>query len=158
MISNKRFIYFSFSLLLGLVVQVTAFAQKRSEEEINQIKSAKVAMITNRLNLTPEQSASFWPVYNEFSEKKRDLNRQHRSIVNAKKEAGAKDQDALNNLTEIQEIKQKQLDLEKEYQDRFLKVISASQVTELHKAEAQFNEMLLQRLRQNRGKGGPAPR
>lgn len=152
MLRIRRVLYFSFSLLVGLLLlQLDGFAQKRSEEEINQIRSAKVAMITNRLNLTPEQSANFWPVYNEFSEKKRALNRQQRSIINAKKEAGTTDEVALNNLTEIQELKQKQLDLEKDYQDRFLKVITPSQVAELHKAEAQFNEMLLQRLRQNKG-------
>ncbi len=151
---NKRLIHLSLGFLFGvLLLQVDVFGQRRSEEEIKQIQSAKVAMITNRLNLTPEQSASFWPVYNEFSEKKRALNRQQRRIIHEKREAGTKDETALNNLTEIQEIKQKQLDLEKEYQEKFLKVISASQITELYKAEANFNEMLLQRLRQNRNNG-----
>lgn len=154
MFRNKRIIYLSLGLFAGLLLmQAEVFGQKRSEEEIKQIQSAKIAMITNRLDLTPEQSANFWPVYNEFSEKKRDLNRQQRKIIHEKREAGTTDEAVLNNLSEIQEIKQKQLDLEKEYQEKFLKVISASQIAELYKAEANFNEMLLQRLRQNRGNG-----
>jgi len=40
------------------------------------------------------------------------------------------------------------LDLDKEYQNRFLKVISANQVIELYKAERTFNDMLIQRLKQ----------
>lgn len=151
-IRNKRLIQLSLAFFAGLFfIQSEVFAQKRSEEEIKQIQSAKVAMITNRLDLTPEESANFWPVYNEFSEKKRVLNRQQRKIIHEKREAGTTDEAVLNNLSEIQEIKQKQLDLEKEYQEKFLKVISASQIAELYKAEANFNEMLLQRLRQNRG-------
>jgi Spy/CpxP family protein refolding chaperone len=151
-IRNKRLIQLSLALFAGLFfIQSEVFAQKRSEEEIKQIQSAKVAMITNRLDLTPEESANFWPVYNEFSEKKRVLNRQQRKIIHEKREAGTTDEAVLNNLSEIQDIKQKQLDLEKEYQEKFLKVISASQIAELYKAEANFNEMLLQRLRQNRG-------
>lgn len=154
MVRNKRFIHLSLGLLFGaLTVQTDVFGQRRSEDEIQQIQSAKVAMITNRLNLTPEQSANFWPVYNEFSEKRRALNRQQRKIIHEKRETGTTDESVLNNLTEIQEIKQKQLDLEKEYQEKFMKVITASQVAELYKAEANFNEMLLQRLRQNRGNG-----
>ncbi|MNL81841.1 hypothetical protein D3C87_2090650 [compost metagenome] len=47
-------------------------------------------------------------------------------------------------------MKQKELDLEKEYQTRFLKVISASQVIELYKAERTFNDMLIQRLKQRK--------
>jgi predicted thioredoxin/glutaredoxin len=48
----------------------------------------------------------------------------------------------------VQELRQKELDLEKEYQNKFLRVITASQVIELYKAERTFNDMLIQRLKQ----------
>ncbi len=126
----------------------TANAQRRSEEEMQKIQDAKVAIITNRLNLTAEQSGGFWPVYNEYSQKRRDITRAQRRIINNKKAEGKTDEQVLGNLKEVQELKQKELDLEKEYQNRFLKVITANQVIELYKAEKTFNDMLLQRLRQ----------
>ena len=57
----------TFALLLLFIgaVSTSANAQRRSEEEIKKIQDAKVAIITNRLNLTPEQSTGFWPMYNE---------------------------------------------------------------------------------------------
>lgn len=135
-------------LLLFIGVASTASAQRRSEEEIKKIQDAKVAIITNRLNLTPEQSTGFWPMYNEYSQRRREIHRAQRKIINDKKAEGQNDEAVLNNLKEVQELRQKELDLEKEYQNKFLKVITASQVIELYKAERTFNDMLIQRLKQ----------
>lgn len=129
-----------------------AWAQRPSGEEMQRIQDAKIAIITNRLNLTPEQSTGFWPVYNEYSQKRREIHRAQRKIINDKKAEGKTDEQVLNNLKEVQDLKQKELDLEKEYQTRFLKVISASQIIELYKAERTFNDMLIQRLKQRQGK------
>ena len=40
------------------------------QQEMKKIQDAKIAIITNRVNLTQEQSADFRPLYNEFSNKK----------------------------------------------------------------------------------------
>lgn len=140
-------------LLAGLLLTILSFSstnvqaqQRRNEEEMKKIQDAKVAIITNRLSLTPEQSKDFWPIYNEFSQKKREMNRSIRQIIKSKG-ATASDDQAMNSLKEVQDLKQKQVELEKEYQDRFLTVISAKQLTELYSAERDFNEMLLQRLK-----------
>ena len=132
---------------MALFSITAASAQRKSEEEIKRIQDAKVAIITNRLNLTPEQSTGFWPVYNEYSQKRKEIHRAQRKIINDKKAEGQTDDQVLNNLKEVQELRQKELDLEKEYQNRFLKVITASQVIELYKAERTFNDMLIQRLK-----------
>jgi Spy/CpxP family protein refolding chaperone len=135
-------------LTLACFSITASYAQRRSEEEMQKIQDAKVAIITNRLNLTPEQSTDFWPLYNEYAQKKRDLHRAQRKIINDRRAEGKTDEQVLANLKEVQEIKQKELDLEKEYQNRFLKVITANQVVELYKAERTFNDMLIQRLKQ----------
>lgn len=141
--------------LPSVLLSFDVFSQRRSEEELKQIQDAKVAVITNRLNLTSEQAVGFWPVYNEYSQKRREIHRAQRKIINDKKSNdGTSDEQVLANLKEVQELKQKELDLEKDYQARFLKVISATQLVELYKAERSFNDMLLQRLRQRRD-GGP---
>lgn len=129
-------------------------AQQRtrpSEEEMKQIRAAKASFITNRLNITAEQSEKFWPVYNEFDGKRREIRREQRKIMNEKRKSGTVDEQALNNIREVQDLKQQELDLEGEYQSRFLKVISPSQLEELYKAEKTFNDMLLQRLRREGG-------
>ena len=142
----------SLLLLFALLTTASAWAQRPSGEEMQRIQDAKIAIITNRLNLTPEQATGFWPVYNEYSQKRRDIHRSQRKIINDKKEDGKTDVQVLNNLKDVQDLKQQELDLEKEYQNRFLKVISASQIIELYKAERTFNDMLIQRLKQRQGR------
>ncbi|GAB3171408.1 hypothetical protein [Telluribacter humicola] len=138
--------------LIGFVLLATAtssWAQRPDREEMQRIQDAKIAIITNRLSLSPEQATGFWPVYNEYSQKRRDIHRQQRKIIVEKRQSGTTDEAVLANLKEVQDLKQKELDLEKDYQSRFLKVISASQLGELYKAERTFNDMLLQRLKKN---------
>ncbi len=146
--TTHRKFWIIFTLLLSVLTfsMSDSYAQRRNEEEIQKIQDAKIAIITNRINLTPDQSKDFWPIYNEFSEKKRDMHRSMRQLIGNKGE-GASDDQAMHNLKEVQELKQKQLELEKEYQARFLTVISAKQLVELYKAERTFNDMLLQRLK-----------
>jgi|SRR5690554_5577125 len=145
-------IYIKLVALVGfiwLALPDQAYAQ-RDRADFKQIHDAKVSMITNRLKLTADQSEKFWPIYNEFSEKRREIRRAQRRIIQEKREGGMTDRTALNNLKEVQELKQKELDLEKEYQERFLTVISPSQLAELQSAEKSFNDMLLQQLDRRR--------
>lgn len=134
-------------LLIMLTATFTeGYAQRKNEDEIRKIQDAKIAIITNRVNLTPEQSKDFWPIYNDFSRQKRELHRSMRQLISNKDEARSEDQ-VMSNLKEVQGLKQKELELEKDYQAKFLTVISAKQLVELYKAERTFNEMLIQRLK-----------
>ncbi len=139
--------------MIGLIFPAVTLAQggdRGGEDMRQQIHDAKVSMITNRLKLTAEQSEKFWPIYNEFSEKRRGLRRAQRKVINERRDGGLADKVALENLKEVQELKQKEVDLEKQYQGRFLSVITPSQLAELQSAEKSFNDMLLQRLDRRR--------
>src|SRR6187402_1009585 len=45
----------------------------------SKIQAARVAYITDQLALTPEEAEKFWPIYREFSEKRRGLRQQLQS-------------------------------------------------------------------------------
>ena len=116
-----------------------------------KIESAKIGMITNRLNLTTDQAPQFWAVYNEYNGKKQELNRRVRQLNNEPSRSNLNNDQLLNGLREVNATKQKIADLDEEYMSRFLKVISPAQLAELYKTEQVFNKMLLQQLnRQNK--------
>ncbi|MFC5408894.1 hypothetical protein ACFPMF_06225 [Larkinella bovis] len=127
-------------LFIGLLLALPASAQSQDRQKI---ESAKIGLITNRLNLTPEQAPLFWPIYNEYSDKRRDITRQLRQ---SNKPGG---NSAISELNESVVLKQKLVDLEKDYNAKFLKVISAQQLQELHNTERMFNKMLMDQLRGN---------
>lgn len=111
-----------------------------------RIQAARVAFITNELALTPEEAEKFWPVYREFTEKRRALWLQFRQArLNPDPEKTSQQNDAA--LVDRQlELKQQELDLEKEYSGRLLKVISAQKVRALPDAERRFRQMVLEQI------------
>lgn len=138
------------NLWIGWLMSLMLMTQvAHAQNEISgrqKIESAKIAMITNRLNITPEQAPQFWAVYNEYNAKKQELNRRIRQLNNEPSRNSLNNNQLLDGLREVNATKQKLADLDDEYMSRFLKVISPSQLAELYKTEQVFNQMLLKRL------------
>ena len=53
-----------FFLILSTTLCISAFAQNK-----NKLEAQRVAFITQRLNLTPEEAQQFWPIFNQYTEK-----------------------------------------------------------------------------------------
>ncbi len=147
-------VIFVLSCLLVLS-QATAFSQDDPQQGREKIKAARLGLITNRLNLTEEQAKGFWPIFNDYETKRADLRKSIRQLTAESRNLTTSDDKIAGNLKEILNLKQKEVDLEKEYQAKFLKVISVRQVSELYKTEQLFNMMLMKKLRNGEGgKGG----
>ncbi len=74
---NMKKLLFTFLLLAGALAQLQAqqtreFRGNLSDGDRQKLESAKIAFITNRLDLTAEQAKGFWPIYNEYEKKKFD--------------------------------------------------------------------------------------
>lgn len=114
---------------------------------MERIHAIKVAYLTDKLQLTSEQSARFWPVYNRFEEEKKALVRTYRKDNNI---GDAANEDPLRSIDEDIELQQRMLDLRKEYKDEFLKVISPQQLATLTEAEREFKRLLIQQIKERR--------
>ncbi len=57
---------------LNALAQDGPFIRKKKE----QIKSMKVAFITNELALTPDEASKFWPLFNAFEDKQQEIRQQ----------------------------------------------------------------------------------
>lgn len=136
--------------LVGLFLTIATLAHAQDEEARQRIESAKIALISERLGLTPEDAQKFWPIYNEYSQKRRD---NHREFAEARRNFNpetASEQETQAMLKLGREVKERQLKLEGEYSDRMLKVIDSKQLMSLQNAERDFKRMLLDRLDQRR--------
>ncbi len=129
-----------------IVLALTAHSATAQDDGRQKIESAKIGMITNRLNLTTDQAPQFWAIYNEYNGKKQELNRRVRQLNSQPSGNSLNDNQLVNGLREVNATKQKIADLDNEYLSRFLKVITPAQLTELYKTEQEFNKMLLQQL------------
>ena len=137
----KTYILFALSILLSYSVS----AQERGQRH-QKIQSAKVAHITERMELTPAQAERFWPVYNEYQNKRRELHR----LTNPRRQgitAEISETQAKAWLEKKLDAKERELDLDKKYLPLLIETTSARQVMALENAEREFRGMLLQRLR-----------
>ena len=134
---------------LALILTLSVFGQKDAAEKIRR---AKIALITERLDLSPEQAERFWPIYNEYSKKQRENRQAFNEAKQKYKPENASEQDNQRLLQLGMKTKEHALQLEKNYSDRMLKVINNRQMLSLRKAENDFKEMILRRVQDQRQK------
>ncbi|MGI4863393.1 MAG: hypothetical protein ACRYFZ_05675 [Janthinobacterium lividum] len=113
---------------------------------LNQLDNARIAFITARLTLTQDQAQRFWPVYNEFVAKRRELNRSARQLRQATSNPALTDAQLRDSFNQDFGIRQQQLTLEKDYFERAQKVLSLRQLAQLYQAERDFTKEVLQRV------------
>lgn len=134
-------------ILLLTITTLPIFAQTgnrahwRDPHARDKIRAAHAAYVTERLELTSSEAEKFWPVYREYGEKRRELREQFR-------EARQRDTDEKTLLDLDLKIKQQELDLEKEYSQRFLKIIDAEKLLKLRQAEGDFRKLIMRQVQQ----------
>ncbi|WP_162549929.1 hypothetical protein [Hymenobacter nivis] len=123
-------------------------------ERLSQLDNARIAFFTSRLSLTQDQAQRFWPLYTEFITRRRELNRTGRPLKREQIEA-LTDPQIREHLAQIYITRQQELNLEKEYFNRFQKVLSLRQVAQLLAAERDFTKEVIRRVAAT--PGAPAP-
>ena len=111
--------------MVASLFSVTAKAQ-----DGEKIKALKIAFITQKLQLTPEEAQKFWPIYDQYE---REISGLETNDQNAP---------ALQN-------EEKFLDIRKKYLGSFEKVLGPQKTNTLFNAERDFRSILIRRL-QNR--------
>lgn len=115
-----------------------------------KVEAARIGMITNRLGLSPEQAERFWPIYREFSQKRGEMRQEFRQAqlgIDPNNPDPKKQKELVNFGLQL---KQKELDLEKDYSGRIMTVITVQQLLSLRKAEQDFRQLILNQLQQRR--------
>ncbi|MBC5775102.1 hypothetical protein H8S95_13575 [Pontibacter sp. KCTC 32443] len=129
----------------------TAFAQdnQSAQEKRERVEAAKIAFLTDRMELTSEQAQKFWPLYNEYESKRRELLKAYRSGYRQNVDE-LTEQEAKARIETMFTTREKELALEQEYAARYMRVISNKQLIKLYRGERDFTKMLLKRLDNNR--------
>jgi hypothetical protein len=141
-----------FIFLISFLAFQEAFAQRSDQQQsMERIRAMKVGMITEKVALTESQAKDFWPIYNRYDSERRQLNQSLREKLRRTSSPGSEETE-INRQDAIFKLREQELELEKQYRPQFMKVISASQYSDLLAAEKEFNQILLQELRQRGGR------
>lgn len=143
------------TLLLTIITSATLFvAHAQSPEAMKKLEAARIALITERLELTPDQAEKFWPIYHEFSKQQREIRDEFRQMRKVHNPSTSSEKENREILDKGLEMKQRQLNLERDFTKNVEGVISTQQIIRLRKAEDDFREMLMKRVRHQQEQRG----
>lgn len=131
-------------LILALFAFPSLQAQDKSEHR-EKIKALKVAYITQELNMNSEVAQKFWPVYNQYEVKKRELHKRENvdwSTIGTISEARA---EAM--LKEYLVIEKEEYTIKKQLFTDLKKFLTAREIIKLHELEAEFHQKLIKEYR-----------
>ena len=143
--------------LLTLASGVVLFAQQgpRGEQAKQRIEAYKIAFFTEKLQLSPEESQAFWPLYNEFEDARMELRKKYR--LDGKRLELLSDSELEDYIEQQLKMEEEMVKLRRDYINKFKEILPIRKVAMLQKVDNEFKRQLLQELRkrnQNRMKPG----
>ncbi|MGG7036445.1 MAG: sensor of ECF-type sigma factor [Flavobacterium sp.] len=151
--------HITFLSLFIILVSMNSQAQdppKISKEKREQIKSLKVAFITSKLALTPEESAKFWPIYNTFEDKQHQIRKQkfkgYLNRMNDESFEKISEKEAATLLAQMEKTEDELHQNRKKLVADLKGTIPSVKILKLKKAEEEFNRKLLKQYRDKRQK------
>lgn len=122
---------------MTLSVMAHAFAQEENTDDEKKdggrIRAYKIAYLTKKLDLSPEEAQKFWPIYNQYEDEIRKVRQDART----------------NNGKEI-DTEEKILKIRKRYDGEFGKALNKEKVNTFFRVEKEFGAVLLKELQERR--------
>ena len=121
-------------ILLILLYRSFGFAACAQDEpkDGGRLQAYKIAFLTKKLNLTPEEAQQFWPIYNKYENEMRAARVEGRT---SKKEI---------------ETEEKILNIRKKYNSEFTKALSTEKVNTLFRSEREFGNIVQKEFMERR--------
>jgi hypothetical protein len=136
----------SFYIFIILFFAFLSNAQTNAKRD--KIDELRVSFITAKVNLTSQEAQQFWPLYNELNDKLDVLKKTYR--INYIKNFNAdiiSDKEAEALLAAELILKQKELDLNKEYYEKYKKILPIKKIALIKMAENDFKKELIKNIK-----------
>lgn len=144
---------YSLFTLMFLLFSALSFGQsgKNSQDKKDQIRALKISYITTELDLTADESAKFWPVYNAFEDKQMEIRKQKMKAFKGRRDDNSLDKisekEANSLLVQMQNTDEEMYQLRKKFITNMKDILPAVKILKLKKAEDEFSRKLLQQYR-----------
>ncbi len=134
------------TMIVFLVLSAAILAQGDRKKRHENYKALEIAYITDKLELTPEESQKFWPIHNAYKEALRDGRRLPKKLDSM----ALTDDEATSLVASRIEGEEKKLALKKEYFKDLLEVMPPQKVAMIFEIEHEFKRKVLRNIRENR--------
>jgi hypothetical protein len=138
------------TLMSLLIFMSYAPTYAQGGERMDRIKAQRVAFFTEKLNLSEQEAAKFWPVYNDYNNRRDMITNESRnlSLFVARNADNMSDAEVQESMKKFIDLQNQEHDLFIEYNNKYLEILPARKVMKLYIAENQFKQFLLNQLRE----------
>lgn len=140
---------FGIFLILNFLIILSVHAQRRGIDR-ERLEAARIAFITTRLDLSPEQAEKFWPIFNEFNEQREEKLKQIASLNPRSSTESISKEEAQRLIKQRFELQRELIEDEEVFVQKVTTVISYQQILQLNSINREFARSIYQRQRDNR--------
>lgn len=140
-----------------LVTSFNLQAQAKKSEKTDNLQQQKIAFFTENLQLTSAESARFWPVYNDYQNRRDKIVRDRNTLLQyyESNKSNMTDREANELITKYVTFQQEETRLLESYTKKFQEFLPAMKVMRIFIVELDFKKWLLENLRQNKVQATP---
>jgi len=129
-----------------------------SKDQKERVEALKRAFITEKLNLTVSEAEKFWPVFNEFENKKKEVKIAIRQAHKACEADPNNEKLLLEKVAVITQKRKEEAELDEKFIKDVLPILGAERTGKLLGIEEEFRKKLMDELKERRGgPGGDGP-
>jgi hypothetical protein len=148
-------------IAFAVFISIPAMSQEKDEPSKDQkerVEALKRAFITEKLNLTVAEAEKFWPVFNEFEEKRKEVKKAIKLAHKACEDDPKNEKLLLEKVAVITQKRKEEADLDEKFMKDVLPILGAERTGKLLGIEEEFRKKLMDELKERRGgPGGDGP-
>lgn len=135
--------------ILTFLLLFFAIPSKVEAQQYKLIQQEKIAFFTKRLGLTPDEAKLFWPLYNEYQEKREQILKERKVteryyVANAESLSSSE----LEKITDrYVGFYKRETELLESYTNEFKKILPIEKVIKIYITEIDFRRHLIQMVR-----------
>jgi len=146
----KNIIYLILFAITSAFVGLAPASGQTNKEAGDRIKTKRIAFFTYKLQLTPDEAQKFWPVFNEYDQKKNTITLEKRKLTETfQNNAKISDTETDKIINSFIRLSKQETQLIEDYNRKFRTILSAQKVMKLYLAETEFKIVLLRELKAN---------
>jgi len=145
-LSMKRAVLILIVLVVFPLIQVNA-----QNPNLDKLNAYKIAFFTRRMNLTSQEAEKFWPVYNEFQDKRNAIQTERQALNRNfnQNELNMTEKELIEAGDKHVALQVQEAALAQEYHKKFKEILAPAKIIRLYQAENQYRLQLLNELKDN---------
>jgi len=139
-------------LVILVLTSSMVLSQNPNQEKLN---AYKIAFFTRKLNLTPGEAEKFWPLYNEYQNKKMQIQKERVQLNRRVNQEGAtlSEQELIAAADKLIELQVVETELAVTFHQHLKGALPPAKVIKVYQAENQFRMQLLKQIQERNPPG-----